>query len=167
MPRGVGRPEEQTSTNSRSSIFFADASQALACMQKAIEIGTGVPSLELVCLMWIEYASQVDKNALTRGMVRLERKAADSKGPDVPPEGVADGFSGSEELSLGVEMDIKYIKDKSLSGEAVKDKKDNKKGKEKDKEKDKAEKEKEKEKEKEEDKEKNKETEKETDKEVL
>eukprot|EP00913_Durusdinium_trenchii_P026707 g25056.t1 len=58
---------------------------ALACMQKAIEIGTGV-----------------DKNALTRGMVRLERKAADSKGPDVPP--------------AGIEMDIRYIKEKSLAG---------------------------------------------------
>lgn len=71
---------------------------ALASMQRAIEIGTGV-----------------DKNALTRGMVRLERKAADSKGPDVPPE--------------GVEMDIRYVKEKSLGGEVVT--KADKKGKEK------------------------------------
>jgi len=71
---------------------------ALASMQRAIEIGTGV-----------------DKNALTRGMVRLQRKADDSKGPDVPPE--------------GIEMDIRYVKEKSLAGEVVQ--KTEKKGKDK------------------------------------
>ncbi|CAE7817835.1 RPL21E, partial [Symbiodinium necroappetens] len=68
---------------------------ALACMQKAIEIGTGV-----------------DKNSLQRGIVRLERKAADAKGPDPVP--------------AGVEMDIAAIKDKSLGGGGASDKKDKK-----------------------------------------
>eukprot|EP00439_Symbiodinium_sp_Y106_P060993 s632_g9.t1 len=66
---------------------------ALACMQKAIEIGTGV-----------------DKNSLQRGIVRLERKAADAKGPDPVP--------------AGIEMDIAAIKDKSLGGGGASDKKE-------------------------------------------
>eukprot|EP00434_Breviolum_minutum_P003250 symbB.v1.2.002861.t1/scaffold130.1/size334612/12 len=49
------------------------------------------------------------------GMVRLQRKADDSKGPDVPPE--------------GIEMDIRYVKEKSLAGEVVQ--KTEKKGKDK------------------------------------
>ncbi|CAJ1420611.1 unnamed protein product [Effrenium voratum] len=74
---------------------------ALASMQKAIEIGTGV-----------------DKQALSRGIVRLERKAADSKGPDVPPP--------------GIEMDIKYVADKALA-DTESGKKDKKEKKEEDK----------------------------------
>ena len=47
MPRGVGRLAEGRPFLRE---MLSDESQALACMQKAIEIGTGVASLELVGL---------------------------------------------------------------------------------------------------------------------